>query len=66
MNSNAVLITISSLSLVVSSATLAIMVIGGRKALKAKKQLEADVETVKVKANDNLSKLKSVINAIEI
>lgn len=66
MSNNAVLITISSLSLVVSSTTLVIVIVGGFKGLKAKKKIEAEVEIVKTKANDNLSKLKNALNGIEI
>lgn len=59
------LIAISSLSLVVSVTNLTILLIGGRKAMQAKKKIEADVEVVRTKANSNLTNIKRLIDGIE-
>lgn len=66
MSNTTVLITIASLSLVVSSATLTIVIIAGRKVLKVKEKAEADVENMRKKANDSLANIKAAINGIEI
>lgn len=53
------LITISSLSLVASSATLALALIGGRK-------LQAEVTDVKTKTNKTVQTLKSALETLEL
>jgi uncharacterized protein (DUF3084 family) len=53
------LITISSLSLLVSSATLAAMLIGA-------KNVQSEMDELKMKTNKTVNKLKSALDDLEI
>ena len=66
MNSTAVLITISSLSLITSTTSLAILAIMGRRGLQAKTQIEAEVASVRKNTRTALDGLKSAIETIDI
>jgi hypothetical protein len=53
------LITISSLSLLVSTATLAAMLIGAKKA-------QTEMDTLKMKTNNTVRNLKSALDKMEL
>lgn len=54
-----VLITISSLSLITSGATLAIVLVGAKKA-------KNEISEIKTKTNKSIQNLKSALNDLEI
>lgn len=54
-----VLITISSLSLITSAATLTVVLVGGRK-------MQAEVEEAKTKASKSVQNLKSALENLEL
>ena len=63
---NIALITISTLSLVTSSATLIVMLVGAKKMQAKGKELEAQVEQAKATANTTVRNLKHALNGLEI
>lgn len=54
-----VLITISSLSLIASTATLAVVLIGA-------KQVHIEIEDVKMRTNISIRKIKSALDNLEL
>jgi hypothetical protein len=56
---NIAILAISSLSLVVSAATLAVVIIGGKKA-------QGEVKEVKTKANASLMRIRNALDGVEI
>lgn len=54
-----VLITLSSLSLIASGATLAIALVGSRK-------MQTEIDEVKMKANNTVNSIKSALDNLEL
>lgn len=63
---NVAILTISSLSLVVSLGTLAIMAKTAHELKTAKTQIEYDVQVFKEKTDRNVSRIKSTLNDLEL
>jgi len=54
-----VLVTLSSLSLIASGTTLAIMLVGSRK-------MQTEIDEVKMKANNTVNSIKSALDNLEL